>query len=271
MDEELWKERFKKLESILGGIFVVVIFFFGYTYRDHNSTGLIACYFSLFAISTIVIVGSTLVMSKDQILEQYKYDKPEDLLGEIVEFVEVTKRTIVQIAKDFFDAKFEDAWERLKTYFNTHLKLVLYTPLACFSLLGIMHFFGYSIWDEDKGVIAVAFTMGVIYFLQTAPLNYKKRGYIGNSVEKIKEFTEIAKNSRTECERILNEEGKFVQEEWDIQHQIEQVAIENINNHNELVQTMSGTHKMREKIAPILTSMMGLVTWIMRLAGVGIF
>lgn len=267
MNEEELKEKFHKLENVILVVFVIVVFFLGYTYKEENSAGLLACYISLLIISGMMVVGTTLTMSKDQVLEMYKWDA-KSIMSEAIEFIEETQKTIKESMKLFFAGQFEDAWEKIKTFWHTRVKSIVYTPLAVFSLLGILDFFGYSITDEERGTIAITFTLFVVYLLQTAPLGWKKKGYIKNSLDKISEFAEIAKNSRNECELILNEQGKFVKEEWNIQHQIEQRAIENINNHNELVTLFAGSHNWRERVTPILTSLVGLATWVMRMAGV---
>jgi len=268
MDEDKLKEQFKKIESVLLFVFLGVMFFFGYSYDKDSSIGLLACYISLFGISAIMIVFGTLTLSKDEIREQYKLDEPADLLDEIAEEIEEAVRTIKEVLLNFFHGKLKESWNKIKNYIDTRRKSVLYTPLCIFALLGIMSYFGYSVYDEDKGIIALAFSLFVVYQLQTAPLSYKKNGYIKNSLDKIEEFTETATESRAEAEKVLRERNEFSLELWEIQNQKEQTAMENIANHSELVNIFSGTHTFRDRLSPILVSLVGVLSWIMRIGKV---
>ena len=270
MDEDRMQETFKKVENVLLVVVLVVMFFFGYTYNEENSIGLLLCYVGLFSISATVIVFSTITMSKDDIREQFKLDDPVDLLEEIKEEIEETIQGIKELIVEFFKGNFKEWLKKLKTFVATRKKSVLYSPLCIFSLLGILSYFGLSVSDEDKGVIPLAFALFVTYNLQTAPLNYKKKCYISNSLEKINEFTEVARNAREEGARVLTENNEFSIDLWKIQNQSERVAMENIKNHSEVVTIFSGTHTMRDRVAPVLTSIIGVLTWIMRMRG-GLF
>lgn len=270
MDEDRLKEVFKKVESVILVIFLGVMFFFGYAYDKENSWGLLICYFALFGISATMIVFGTLVMSKDEVREQYRLDRPKEMLEEAVEDIKEAIKTLKESVRAFLEGRFAEAWEKFKLFVSTRKKSVLYSPLAIFSLLGILSFFGLSVSDPERGVIPLAFSLFVVYQLQVAPMDWKKRGYIKNSLEKIEEFTEIARNSREEAERVLSECDEFKIELWEIQNQTNQTAMENIANHSEIVNTFSGTHKMRDRVAPMVMSGVGVLSWLLRMFGVGL-